>query len=84
MHQLIKRLQIYKNALNTLKQRFVDMEIENLEDYNNEVFKIINGIIEYISLSVNRNIDNKEEKYLEVQKKKLEEEIKKKTKKLKD
>ena len=45
---------------------------------------MINGIIESVSLSMNRKIENSEEKFIKQQKKELEEEIKEKTKKLQE
>jgi len=85
MEQLTKILHKSKKDLKILKQKFeYNMELEKLEDYNNELSKIINGIIECVSLSANRKIENSEIKYLERQKKELEEEIKEKNKKLKE
>lgn len=85
MEQLTKILHKSKKDLKILKQKFENnMELEKLEDYNNELSKIINGIIECVSLSANRKIENSEIKHLERQKKELEEEIKEKNKKLKE
>ncbi len=85
MEQLIKTLHKYNKELKILKQKFEDnTEVEKLEDYNNDLFKIINEIIEFISLSTNKTIENSEVKYLKSQKKELEEEIKEKNKKLKE
>lgn len=85
MEQLTKILHKSKKDLKILKQKFeYNMDLEKLEDYNNELFKIINGIIESVSLSTNRKIENSEIKYLKRKKKELEEEIKEKNKKLKE
>jgi len=85
MEQLIKILHKYKKELKILKQKFEDdKELEKLADYNNELFKIINGTLESVSLSANRKIENSDVDYLKRQKKELEEEIREKTQKLKE
>ena len=60
MDNMIKMLQNYKNALYVLEQKFDTIKSVDLEEYHDEICKIVNGIIECISLPINNKIEYSE------------------------
>jgi PAS domain S-box-containing protein len=60
MDDMIKMLQNYKDAFYALEQKHDIIKSVNLKEYHDEVCKIVNGIIECMSLPVSRKIESSE------------------------